>query len=80
MSVKNFDPQIALDGGNDGLDFYRMIANQAASFLKENGTLYLEIGFDQGESVPKLLEENFKNVEVFKDFDNNNRMIKCLRR
>ena len=80
LSVKNFDPRIALDGGNDGLDFYRIIANQAASFLKGNGTLYLEIGFDQGESVPKLLEENFKNVEVFKDFDNNNRIIKCLRR
>ena len=79
-SVKNFEPYIALDGGNDGLDFYRKIADLAPKFLNKNGKLYLEIGFDQGQSVPKLLENNFKNIEIFKDLDNNDRIVKCFRR
>ena len=79
-SVKDFEPSLALFGGNDGLKFYRTIAQDAKNFLKLNGKLYLEIGFDQGKSVPELLKNNFFDIEVLKDFDKNDRIVKCERR
>lgn len=58
--VKNFEPHLALDGGADGLDFYRAIAKTAPNFLQKNGRIILEIGFDQKEEVVKIFEsENF---------------------
>ena len=56
--VKKYDPILALDGGEDGLIFYREIANESPNFLKNNGILVLEIGYNQGESVKKLLQKN----------------------
>lgn len=73
--VKKFDPILALDGGEDGLYFYREIAAQAPLHLKESGVLVLEIGFDQGESVKKLLQKNFKNIRIKKDYGGNDRII-----
>lgn len=58
--VKNFEPHLALDGGADGLDFYRAIAQTAPNFLQKNGRIILEIGFDQKDAVVKIFEsENF---------------------
>ncbi len=58
--VKNFEPHLALDGGFDGLDFYRAIASKAPNFLQKNGRIILEIGFDQKEEVVKIFEgKNF---------------------
>jgi release factor glutamine methyltransferase len=75
-SVKNFEPLIALDGGEDGLDFYRYIANNAKNFLKSGGIVYCEIGYNQGESVPKVFEENsLKNIKIYKDYGQNNRVV-----
>ena len=74
-SVKDFEPRWALDGGDDGLEFYRVIANNSPNFLKPNGKLYLEIGYNQGESVPKLLEKNFCDIKVLKDYDKLDRII-----
>ena len=73
-SVKKFEPHIALDGGKDGLDFYRQIADVAPSCLKKHGQLVLEIGYNQGEAVKALLEEKF-DVEVMKDYSDNDRIV-----
>ena len=56
--VKDHEPRMALDGGEDGLDFYRRIAEDAAGHLKKNGVLMMEIGYDQKDTVKNLLAEN----------------------
>ena len=75
--VKN-EPQLALDGGESGLAFYEKIATEARDFLKENGKILLEIGFDQGQGVKEILEKNdYKNIEIIKDLSGNDRIIVC---
>lgn len=70
------EPIIALDGGQDGLDFYRRIVKDAKKFLNENGFLALEIGYNQRESVEKLLKENnYKNIYSQKDLGGNDRIV-----
>ena len=64
--VRDYEPHKALDGGLDGLDFYRRIATDAARHLKREGTLFLEVGFDQAGSVAELLSD-YKKVEIIKD-------------
>ena len=67
--VKNFEPKIALLGGEDGLEHIREIIQKAPLFLKEKGWLILENHFDQGEKVKQLLIKNkFKLVEIVNDF------------
>ena len=81
IEVQN-EPHLALDGGSDGLDFYRIIANQAQDYLNEDGILILEIGYNQKEAVEDLLKANFINIETYKDYANNDRVIvaqKCRR-
>lgn len=75
--VKEHEPITALDGGKDGLDFYRIIAEEAPSRIKKNGMLVLEIGSDQGESVKKLLKDSnsFADIEVKKDLANHDRIV-----
>lgn len=73
-SVKDYEPRLALDGGKDGLDFYRILADKAPKFLTRRGLLVLEIGYDQGQAVKELLEPNF-DVEVFKDYGGNDRIV-----
>lgn len=73
-SVKNFEPHIALDGGKDGLDFYRTLSNEAGARLNKGGVLVLEIGYNQGESVQNLLSERFETV-VLKDYGGNDRIV-----
>ena len=71
------EPKLALDGGQDGLFFYKIIATEAKKYLKESGILFLEIGYNQRESVTKLLEDNnFKNIECIKDYNGLDRIIK----
>ncbi len=73
-SVKKYEPRLALDGGKDGLNFYRILAEKAPKHLTKGGLLILEIGYSQGEAVKKLLEEKFE-VEVMKDYGGNDRIV-----
>ncbi len=66
--VKNYEPLTALDGGEDGLVFYKKITVSALTHLNENGMLAYEIGYDQGAAVRDILKEKgFKNIEIKKD-------------
>ena len=68
------EPRIALDGGTDGLDFYRRIAKEGKCFLLPGGRVYLEIGYDQGESVRSIFQkEGYREVEVFQDYEGRDR-------
>ncbi len=69
------EPILALDGGVDGLDYYRKIVNDAPKYLNKNGKLYFEIGYNQAETVSALMQKSFKNIQVFKDYGNNNRVV-----
>lgn len=74
--VKNYEPHTALNGGVDGLDFYRKIIAQSQEVLKDDGILAFEIGYNQGEAVKSLMNEyNFKNIKVIKDFASLDRIV-----
>ena len=71
------EPKIALDGGEDGLDFYRIIAEQAINYLKTGSFLCFEIGYNQKNDVIKIIEDeqNYKNKYCKKDLYGNDRII-----
>ena len=78
--VKDHDPRCALDGGSDGLAFYRRIAAQAPSHLESGGRLLLEIGYDQEQAVSQLLAENgFQEIFGIKDLAGYPRIISGIR-
>ena len=75
-----FEPKLALDGGKDGLDFVRQIADQAKDHLRAGGLLEMEIGYDQAESASTILEKaGYSSVEVIQDLAGNDRVIKGRR-
>lgn len=76
------EPHIALDGGVDGLKFYREIIKNAPDYLVDGGMLFLEIGYNQKKSVMKLLEENknYGNIYSKKDLGGNDRIVVATRR
>lgn len=71
------EPYIALAGGEDGLDFYRKIIDEAYKYINKNGYLCLEIGYDQKEDLIKLIKqnENYEYENCIKDLSNNDRCI-----
>jgi len=73
----SYEPRIALDGGPDGLDFYRRIIALAPDFLKQYGFLIMEMGFDQKRAVEGIFKNSvgFKILKVIKDYNNINRVI-----
>ena len=74
--VRDYEPRIALDGTADGLRFYRILAEESVHYLKPGGRIYLEIGYDQGESVPALLAAaGFRDITVIRDFGGNDRVV-----
>lgn len=77
--VSEYEPKMALDGGEDGLLFYRRIAREAKKVLLPGARLYLEIGYDQGESVKDIFQkEGYEEVEVFPDLSGNHRVVRGI--
>ena len=81
IEVRDYDPSGALDGGSDGLDFYRRICADAPRYLKPGGRLLFEIGWDQAAPVQALLEENgFSEVRTVRDLAGRDRVVcACLK-
>lgn len=74
--VRDHEPLIALDGGEDGLDFYRKITREATEHLYSGGMLFFEIGYDQGEAVKLLMEgEGYEEVTVSQDLAGLDRVV-----
>ncbi len=74
--VKEHEPMLALDGGEDGLDFYNQIIEEAPSHLHDGGWLLFEIGHNQGEAVSKkMIELGFRDVQVKKDYAGLDRVV-----
>ena len=74
--IRKFEPKVALDGGNDGLDVIKKVIYKSKEILKLKGVLALEIGRGQYFSVARVLEENnFRQIRVVKDYQNN---IRCI--
>lgn len=73
-----YEPQNALYGGEDGLYFYKKIIKNAKNFLNKNGKIYLEIGYNQKDSISDLLEEyGYRQIKSYKDFNDFDRIIKA---
>ena len=78
VEVKDYDPDLALCGGEDGLTAYRDILAKAVNYLSPNGILLFEIGYDQGLLVNALLDDaGFTDISVHKDLSGHDRMIKA---
>ncbi len=74
--VREHEPLMALDGGEDGLVFYRRIAAEAGDHLKPGGMLFLEIGYDQADQVSGLMEQaGYKDVTVCRDLAGHDRVV-----
>ena len=77
--VRDHDPLLALDGGEDGLIFYRRIIEGAKEHLIKGGDLLLEIGYDQADDVMKIMETNgFIEINCIKDFAGNDRVVRGI--
>ncbi|MDF2530450.1 MAG: hemK [Clostridia bacterium] len=68
-NVKDYEPMLALDGGRDGLDFYRRIIHDAVHCLRSRGILAFEIGYNQGQDIMNMIKESggYDDLECFKD-------------
>lgn len=78
--VKAHEPRMALDGDKDGLKFYRKICENIEKYLKPEGRVFFEIGYDQGKTVPEIMRQfGFHNIEVIKDLSGNDRVVTARR-
>lgn len=73
--VKDFEPRSALDGGEDGFEFYRRIVEESVRFLKPNALLAFEVGFNQAHEVKKIMELGFENIKIQKDLAGIERVV-----
>jgi release factor glutamine methyltransferase len=75
--VKDFEPLLALDGGEEGLDFYERIIDQGLGYLSNQGKIIFEIGYDQGEKVSSILKRKkiFKEINIIKDLGGLDRVV-----
>lgn len=75
-----YEPQMALDGGSDGLDFYRSLIERYADHLKDNGVFVFEIGYDQRDAIISLADDAGFDCIVTKDYGGNDRVALLKRR
>ncbi len=73
--VKDHEPRLALDGGHDGLIFYRRIIDISHDFLKKGGMIAFEIGYNQGDALRELMKDKFDEISVTKDLSGNDRVV-----
>ncbi len=78
-NVTAFEPHLALDGGENGLDFYAHIAQNSYKMLKRGGMLAVEIGYEQGAAVSSILRYHFGNSTVLKDLCGKDRVVYCYK-
>jgi len=78
--VRDHEPAMALDGGEDGLDFYRIIVDQAPDFLKKDGIIIMEIGHDQRSDVVKLFssDDRYNFITGLKDLAGRDRIVVAM--
>ena len=75
-NVKDYEPRLALDGGADGLKFYREIVEQAAEYLKKGGRIYFEIGYNQARAVKNILEDaGYADIMILSDYAGKDRIV-----
>src|SRR3972149_5397910 len=77
--IRDYEPEIAVYAGDDGLDFYRRIISESPAYLTQGGHLILEIGYGQAEEIKKLIEQSnaFADISITKDFAGIDRVIKA---
>ncbi|MFZ5946375.1 MAG: peptide chain release factor N(5)-glutamine methyltransferase [Stygiobacter sp.] len=75
IDVKEYEPKISLTDLQDGLTYYKTIINKSSKWLKKDGYLFFEIGYNQGKDVENLMNEYFYDIKVVKDFQNYDRVI-----
>ena len=76
--VRDHEPRIALDGSDDGLTFYRILAEEARNHLAEGGSIYMEIGYDQSEAVEGLFRSGgYRDVRTFQDLAGQDRVVRA---
>ena len=73
-NVLKYDPHLALFAEEEGLYFYRKIIEQAKDYLKENGVMFFEIGYDQKDKIIQLADMNEYSAKVYKDINGRDRM------
>lgn len=79
-NVLKYDPHLALFAEEEGMYFYRKIIEQAKDYLKENGVMFFEIGYDQRDKIINLSEKNSYLAQVYKDINNRDRMAFLVRK
>lgn len=70
----HYEPNAALDGGEDGLNFYRVIISSYGKYLTDNGSMLLEIGYNQAKAVADIARDNGFSCEIFRDYGGNDRV------
>lgn len=79
--VRDYEPRMALDGTEDGLEFYRILAAEGRKHLAEGGCIYMEIGYDQAADVESIFKDSgYVNVRTVKDLAGLDRVVKAVRK
>jgi release factor glutamine methyltransferase len=79
--VREYEPHLALDGGEDGLEAYLALIEQGTRVLKPGGLIAFEVGFDQGQAVVELLQKNsYQNIEIKHDLSGHERVVSGFRK